>query len=124
MSKDKFICTLCPLGCNLAVTEEDNEKKLLKVRGQKCKKGKDFAYDEFYNPTRTITTTVAISCASLTRLPVKSSLPVPRELIFEALAKIYELELSGPIKMGDVVLEDILGTGTDIVATRSLVGKD
>jgi len=124
MSEDKYICTLCPLGCNLTVTEEDEQKKILKVRGQKCKKGKDFAYDEFYNPTRTITTTAAISCVSLTRLPVKSSLPLPRELIFKALAKIYELELSGPVKMGDVVIKDILGTGADIVATRSLAGKD
>ncbi len=120
MSEKNLICTLCPLGCNLEITEENKEAQLLKVKGQKCKKGKDFARDEFYNPTRTVTTTVAISCAHLSRLPVKTSYPIPKDLIFKVIDIIYAHEVRGPVKMGDIIIENILDTGSDIVATRSL----
>ncbi|MDR1966972.1 MAG: DUF1667 domain-containing protein [Synergistaceae bacterium] len=33
---------------------------------------------------------------------------------------LYKLTVKSPIKMGDVIAQDILGTGIDVIAARSL----
>jgi len=119
--KEKEItCILCPLGCKLHVSEKEGEPNELTVRGLQCKKGKDYAYEEFTNPTRTLTSTVVIHGAVLPRLPVKTSKPIPIKMIFPVVEEIARVEIEGPVKIGDVIISDVLGTGIDIVASRSL----
>lgn len=120
-SKEKeMICILCPLGCKMQVSEKDDEPGELTVRGQQCKKGRDYAYEEYANPTRTVTSTVAVRGTVLPRLPVKTSKPIAKKLIFPVMAEIEKIELEGPVEIGEVIIEDILGSGANLVASRSL----
>jgi CxxC motif-containing protein len=116
----ELICILCPLGCKMQVAEKPDQPGELTIRNIQCKKGKEYAYEEYKNPTRTLTSTVAIHNTTLPRLPVKTSRALPKELVYRAMDEINKVELEGPVRMGDVIIRDLLGTGIDLVATRSL----
>ena len=57
---------------------------------------------------------------SITPLSVKTSVPVPRELIHAIMRELGKVSVSLPVSSGDVILPDVLHTGADIVATREL----
>lgn len=116
----EVICILCPLGCKLQVNLDPSDPENFTLRGQLCKKGREYAYEEITNPTRTVTSTVVIYDAVLPRLPVKTSKPIPKDMIIPVVEKIAGVEIAGPVKMGDIIIKNVLDTGADIVATRSL----
>lgn len=116
--KKEIICISCPNGCNLEVDIERG--KVLSVKGNECKKGLDYAKSEVLNPLRFVTTTVKIAGASLPLLPVRSSKPVPRELCAKIVRKASKIEVKAPVRIGQVIVPDILSTGADLIATRTL----
>ncbi|WIF93934.1 DUF1667 domain-containing protein [Caminicella sporogenes] len=118
MDKKEMVCIVCPLGCRLTVTKNDDEYT---VDGNKCNRGKEYAVKEMTNPTRVLTTTVRIKDGLLNRIPVKTNKPVPKDKIFECMQIINSIEVQAPIKMGEVIIKDILGTGADVVASRSII---
>jgi len=120
MEIKEMICILCPLGCKMQVQEKPDKPGELSVRGQQCKLGNEYAYDEYTHPTRTVTSTVVIHNATLPRLPVKTDKPIPKELVFPAIDEISKVEVSGPVQIGTVIIKNLLGTKSNVVATRSL----
>ncbi len=117
MEERKMICISCPIGCHLTVTEENGEYV---VEGNQCKRGEVYGKKEMTDPTRVVPTTVKIRGARLRRLPVKTHIPLSKPLIFEAMKLINMVEVEAPVKVGDIVIENILDTGVNIVATRSM----
>lgn len=113
---EKLICIVCPMGCRLDVDVDDNYK----TTGNKCPRGVTYAYEEITAPKRVVTSTVKIEGGIHRRLPVKTERAIPKELIFECMKEINKVEVSSPVKMGDVLIEDILGTGVSLVATRDM----
>ncbi|WP_105616595.1 DUF1667 domain-containing protein [Vallitalea okinawensis] len=117
MSKThEMICIVCPLGCRLKVTENVE----LRVEGNKCKRGKEYALKELTFPTRVLPTTVSIKNGILPRLPVKTNAPIPKDKIFDAMKIINKVEVVAPTKVGDIIIANILDTGVDVVATRDM----
>lgn len=112
---NKLICIVCPKGCHLTVSPEKGE-----VTGNACPRGKEYGLMELTNPTRVITTTVQIDGAIHPRLPVKTSQPIPKGKMLEIMALIGQAKVTAPVKIGDVIIENILGTGADIVACRNM----
>lgn len=119
MAKKEMICIMCPLGCTLEVEQGPGQDEY-RVRGQQCRRGKAYAVDEFTNPTRMVTSTVVLRSAPLSRLPVKTSQPVPKGLIFKCMEQIAAVETAAPVKAGDILISNLLGTGANLVATRSV----
>ncbi len=115
-----LICILCPLGCKMTVSGCADKPEALVIRGQQCKKGREYAFEEYTNPTRTLTSTVVIHNAPLARLPVKTSRALPKHLIFQAMEDINRVELTAPVKMGSVVIKNLLETDIDVIASRSM----
>lgn len=111
-----LICIVCPKGCHLAVDEENDYS----VTGFGCQRGVDYGKKELTNPTRVITSTVKISGGIHKRLPVKTNRDIPKGLIHDAMALLDPVELTAPVKVGDVVVKDICGTGADWVASRNM----
>jgi len=111
----ELICIICPKGCRLKV-----EQRNLCVSGHECERGIIYAKDELENPTRIVTSTVKITGAIHRRCPVKTSSPIPKHMIKDAMLLLDSVELEAPIGIGDVVVKDICGTGVAFVATRSL----
>ena len=114
----KMICIGCPLGCHLAVEYHGEES--WEITGYDCKKGKNYGQQEVTDPRRMVTTTVAITGARWVRLPVRTEEPVPKGLVVDVCREVHKLEVTAPVRMGDVILDDVLGTGIAMVATRSL----
>ncbi|MBD7915954.1 DUF1667 domain-containing protein [Clostridium sp. Sa3CUN1] len=111
----ELICISCPMGCHLKV---DTDK--LEVTGNTCKRGKIYGINEVTNPVRVVTTTVKIEGGEHTVLPVKTKMPIPKDLNFKCIEELNKITVKSPIKMGDVIIENILDTGVDVIATRDL----
>ncbi|MCI5997223.1 MAG: DUF1667 domain-containing protein [Peptoniphilaceae bacterium] len=111
-----MVCIVCPVGCRIKV-DEDNDYK---VTGNQCPKGAGYGKKELTFPTRTITSTVKIKNAVHNRLPVKTSDEIPKNMIFEIMKELDKVEVFSPIKVGEVVLKNVLDTGVDIIATRNM----
>lgn len=112
----ELICIVCPKGCRLHVDENDGYK----VTGNSCPRGEEYGKIELTNPTRTITSTVAVRGAAHPRCPVKTTKPIPKGLIFEAMQTLDGLELTAPVALGQVAVANVCGTGADVVTTRAL----
>ncbi len=113
-----MICILCPVGCHLEVDTD------LNVEGNRCPRGIEYAKKEMTNPTRTLTTTVAIKSATHRRLSVKSAHPLPKEKLFACMAIINNVLITAPVHIGDIIVPNILDTGVDIVATNTILNGD
>lgn len=111
----ELICINCPMGCHLTV---DTEAKT--VKGNTCKRGETYGINEVTNPVRVVTSTVKVKNGSHPVLPVKTSTAIPKDMNFKCIEEINKVEVNAPIKMGDIIIENILGTGADIVASRDL----
>ena len=112
----ELICIVCPKGCHLKVDENNNYA----VTGNGCPRGVEYGQKELTAPTRVITSTVKVRGGLYTRCPVKTAAPIPKGLIFDAMKLLDSVELQAPVRVGDVVVEDICGTGVAFVAARNL----
>lgn len=120
MSDSKnFTCIGCPIGCPLQLTHEGRD--ILEIEGHQCNRGAKYAQQEFRDPRRFLSTTVAIEGARWKRLPVKVTAPVPKDRVVEAAIEIHRLSVSAPVALGQVLIRDLLGEkGVDVVATRTM----
>lgn len=116
--KREMVCIRCPKGCRMTVEYEGT--KVLKVTGNSCSKGKDYAVDEITKPVRIVTSTVKVTGGELPVVPVKTSKPIRRKLIFELMKEIYKAEVKAPVKEGQVILKNPVKCGADVVATLEL----
>ena len=114
--KRDLTCVACPLGC--PVTVEYTETEIISVTGNTCKRGEAYAKTELTNPTRSLTTTVKVNGGILPVVPVKSSIPVPKTKLFDCMNIINSVTVDAPVKIGQIIIENILDTGADIIATN------
>ena len=114
MNERKLTCIVCPKGCDLTV-EFDEQGAINNISGDTCPRGKDYAYAECTAPVRTVTTTVR--CENGDVVPVKTNAPIPKDKIFEIMAAINSITAPDTIRIGDVIIANVCGTGIDVVAT-------
>jgi len=116
MSEQHLTCVVCPVGCRLEITGAAGNYR---VAGNRCPRGEQYAIDELTHPVRTLTTTVRIQGSTLQRLPVKTAAPVPKHLLAPCRRALAQVVAAAPVRLGEVVASDILGTGVDVVAARN-----
>lgn len=120
----QFNCTTCPSECLLTVeVERDADGAVVEVRsvtGNSCPRGNTFAHQELTCPMRVLTTTVAVSGGDEALLPVRTAEAIPLALHTQAMNLIRGLVVDAPIRMGDVVMEDLLKTGIDLIASMDI----
>jgi CxxC motif-containing protein len=116
MARD-LVCIVCPMGCRLTLEAEAGGWR---VEGSTCERGRAYAVQETTAPVRTLTSTVRIEGGRLPRLPVRTSAPVPKAKLAACMGVIDRVTARSPVAMGEVLVHDLLGTGADLVASRSL----
>lgn len=119
----EMVCIVCPIGCRLKVDvkEKPGSEPEVSVSGNKCPRGEAYAIEEVLAPKRTVTATCRVLGAHhVRRLPVKTSAPLPVEHIDELLSHLYSMKLEAPVSVGDMIVEDVGGTGINVLATRSI----
>ncbi|MBR5922609.1 MAG: DUF1667 domain-containing protein [Clostridia bacterium] len=114
MTKE-IICTVCPTGCTIHV--EGENKTITKIEGFSCPRGKLYAENEFISPVRILTSTAKVKNAKTPLVAVRSKTPIPKDKLFDCMEEIKKLELTAPVKRGDVLISDVCGTGVNIIAS-------
>ena len=110
----KLTCIVCPIGCRLRVARELDG---LKVTGNECRRGEEYAKDEVTAPKRIVTAVVKVDEGER-MLPVKTAQAIPKEIIFLAMEEIKEIIVAPPVTSGQVIKENLAGTGVALVATK------
>jgi len=113
----KVTCIICPVGCEITVTIKDG--KVVSVEGAGCPRGRNYAIEEVSNPRRVVISVVKCVEGDLPVVSVKTSKPIPKSKIWDVMKVLANIEVRAPVKVGDVIIKDVLGLGVDIVATRS-----
>lgn len=120
----QFNCTTCPSECLLTVEIErdvnGNVARVRSVTGNSCPRGDKFAHQELICPMRVLTTTVAVSGGDEALLPVRTAEAIPLALHAQAMDLIRGVVVEAPIRMGDVVQEDLLNTDIDLIASMDI----
>lgn len=115
--KRDLICVACPLGCPITVEYEGTE--VFSVTGNTCKRGDAYARTEVVNPTRSLATSVKVNDGVHPVVPVRSSQPVPKSMMFDCMKVINAASVDAPVRIGQVIIPNILDTGADIIATNN-----
>lgn len=116
--KRELICIGCPMGCHL--TAEVENGAVTSVTGNTCPRGDAYARRECVVPVRTVTGTVAIEGAALPVLPVRTNGEIPKTQVFDVARALRTVKVQAPIAIGDVVLQNVCGTGVDVVAAKNM----
>ncbi len=115
---DRLTCVLCPVGCELEIGKDSAGE--IQVQGNQCDKGIPFATEEVLHPMRNLATSVPLRATAARMISVRLSKPVPRELLFPILAEVGKLRPEAPVRRGQVLIADVLGSGADVIATRTI----
>lgn len=118
MAKKELICISCPLGCILEVDISDETS--ISVKGNSCKRGEVYGIKECTNPTRIVTSTVVVKNGTEEVLPVKTEKDIPKSRIFDCVRLLKNIAVEAPVNIGDVIVENVLDTGVNIVATKKI----
>ena len=110
-------CIVCPVGCRMTITEENGEYTF---EGNACKRGEKYGMEEITNPKRVVTTTVKLEGSYLPLLPVKTQEPIPKGMIMDIMKELDQVTIKAPVSVGDIIVENILDTGVDIVSTKDM----
>jgi len=108
-----FTCVVCPWGCLLKIENEN-------ISGYSCSRGFEYAKREQTDPRRDISGTVRVTGAVHPVIPVKTSSPLPKDLLLDAAELLRKTAVPAPICTGDVIISNVLGTGIDFIAARSI----
>ena len=109
-------CIRCPMGCAIHVEMENGQ--VVSVTGNTCKRGEAYARSECTNPVRSLATTVKVDGGIHNVVPCKSAGPLPKGMIMDCMKAVNAAEVKAPVKLGDILIENICGTGVNIVATN------
>ncbi len=115
-TKRQITCIACPTGCLIEVAWAGEDSTFT---GYRCLKGKEFAELEVSSPRRYLTTTVPIR-GGHGLLPVRTDRPVPRDRLADVVAAVRPITVSAPVRIGQVLAEDVAGTGARLIAAKSV----
>lgn len=116
MREVEIICIRCPVACRVKLTVND-KNEIIKVVGNECPLGEKYAEGEFKSPTRILTATVVTKSSSQPLLPVRTDKPIPKSMLKKCMIFLSKIRVKPPIKMGQVIIPNILGTDANVVST-------
>lgn len=114
----ELTCIGCPMGCQLKAKIENG--KVVEVTGNTCKRGQIYAEKECTNPTRIVTSSVMVEGGEIDMVSVKTEKDIPKQKIFECVKELKGIKVKAPVKIGDIIIEDVAKTGVNVVATKNV----
>lgn len=118
-AEERIICIGCPMGCMATLTIDD-KGQMVDIAGCKCKQGRKYVLEEYKSPVRVLTATVLTQGSAQPLLPVRTVTPIPKTKLAPGMMALAKATAKPPIKMGDVIISNLLGMGVDVVATSDL----
>jgi CxxC motif-containing protein len=118
MKQADITCIICPSGCRLTVSERPDGS--LEVAGAACKRGVEYGGQEYREPRRMLITTMRVDGGELPVIPVRSNKELPKERIFEAVEYVSHIAVQAPVKMGTILVPNLLDLDIDVIASRDI----
>ena len=119
MTKRELTCIGCPMGCLVTVTMDGDT--ITDISGYTCPRGKTYAENEVTNPTRIVTSTVKVMGGKKDRVPCKTASDIPKDKIADVMREIDAAVADAPVVIGETLINDVAGTGVDVIATASVI---
>ena len=119
--KKALTCIICPNGCPLEAEISDAG---ITVKGNLCIRGEEYAKEEVLDPKRTISSSIRLLHGDMEIVSVRLNRPVPKAMIFPIMAEIRKASVKAPVAIGDVIIHDVLSTGSDVIATSCVLAND
>ena len=117
MEERELICIGCPMGCMMTITLESGA--VIKVLGNTCQKGEAYARKEVTNPTRVVTSTMKVTGGKAPVVSVKTREDIPKNKIFDCMREINKATAKSPVRIGDILIENVAGTKVAVIATKN-----
>lgn len=118
----EMTCQNCLIGCILKVKIED--EKVVSVMGNMCKRGEKFGKEKGEASALMLLVNVKVNNGDMDIVPVKTETEIPKEKYIQAYNELKELIIEAPLSVGDIVKEDISGTGVNVISTRKINRKN
>ena len=112
--KEELVCITCPRGCLLTAQETDGG---IEISGNFCPRGEEYGKQELTKPVRVLTALMRLQDTEKP-VSVKTDRPVPKAKLFECASEIYHTHPKAPVHRGDILIRDLCGTGSNVIATR------
>ena len=112
-----FTCIMCPQGCEITA---EGSKAPYSITGNKCKRGHEYVEQELVNPMRNIATSILVEGGEMPLASVRLSAPIPKAKIFDVMNEIRKVKRTAPVHEGEVVIENVLGLGSNVIVTRTV----
>ncbi len=118
MERKERICICCPMGCALTAEIENGEVR--RVTGNTCPRGDAYGRKEVTNPTRIVTSVVPVRGGTSGMVSVKTASDIPKGKIMECMDALRGIQAAAPVRIGDMIAENIADTGVDVIATKNV----
>jgi CxxC motif-containing protein len=119
--KKTLTCIVCPIGCTINVVYDDHD--VIEIEGNNCARGREYARHEAIAPRRTVTTSVLVVGGERPLASVRTVGSVPKGKVRAVVDEVRKVSVKAPVKVGDVILENVAGTGEKVIATRNVPKK-
>jgi CxxC motif-containing protein len=113
-----YTCIICPNGCEIEAETIDG--RIISIEGAACRKGKEYVTREESDPVRNIASSVLLLNGELPLASVRLTRPIPKDKIFDVINEIKKIRLEAQVKIGDVVIKNILGLESDLIITKNI----
>lgn len=110
----EITCIICPNGCDLTVDDNGN------ISGNLCKRGEAFVRQELSHPKRILTASVKTIFEDMPVISCKTDGEIDKELLMDAMEIIKQTVIKERLKIGSVVIENILNTNVNVIATKNM----
>lgn len=116
MAEKVWICITCPEGCEIRAQVDENGT-VTAVSGNRCSRGERYVKNEAVHPVRQLSSTILLNGGKQPLVPVRAAQPIPKTSIPVVMAEIRAAHADAPVSCGQILLENVAGTGVCIVAT-------
>ena len=121
--KKEYTCIVCPNGCAIEAEYSDGGDDII-FRGALCRRGEAYVRQELTDPRRTISSSALVKGGEKDLVSLRLTSPIPLAMIDDAMEEIKKLRIEAPVSSGDILIKDLLGTGSDVIATRDVEKKN
>lgn len=118
MNEKEITCIVCPIGCKILVKTDGSKFKL--IDGNKCASGVEYARSEALDPRRMLTSSVLVKGGAWPLVSVRTTEPVPKDILFEVLKEIKKVSVNAPVNFGEVLVKNVVGSNINIISTKTV----
>lgn len=90
------------------------------VTGAGCPRGESYFIQEITDPRRTLASSVLVTGGELPLCSVRLTEPVPIARIPDVMKEIRKMKVEAPLESGTVLIRDVLGLGSNVIATKTI----